>query len=886
MSFGNLFSKNKLAVTHFLNDDVEQFEKVLMDGANVNSPIRGYNYTIFEMACLRPGKSKFIELCLKDKNSAELGIKKNSKTGEYPIHLAALSMDKNNLTALLTANNIKIEQKCNHRTALFMLFERLPESNWKPVFDCIEVLLKKNADINTTNKDNVTPIELLLSRRKDTDAKRMIEKCLELTTVEILPSVGSQIKAVFPDMKLPMKETTNRCAQMLVKAIYSMRNVSQEMCEELTEDDVKIFLVDAVRQGEFERAKVLAESNAMDGTKLKPSMPVCQMLTDCCNRGETKMLKWLLPLVPDQTETTDFLNNPPLLIFIVKRIASERDRSKYLECMKVLLRDPRIEIDRKDEYSLTALHNAVKYELEDVQKLLLANGAYLGGQDRHGCPLVSEINPTLLEQHLDTCVTDNGRNSTDGDYTMKLTFANFLCPEHKCQCAARKHQKGKGHNCPYDDEMLPIVRIAHSPATTRLLRHPVIASILLIKWLRISLFFYLNLIVCSMFFFSFMCFLVFYYRTSCQTADMFIFLVPTILGLAYLAVREITQFVLNPREYIKSTENYIELMLIVSVMTALILHFTSGDDQIRNTAEVCAILLSAVEFTVLLATIPRLSFCTHMVMLKTVAKNFIQCLSLYSMILVAFAICFYTLFRVPSGNSGSITNKESSQTEAANTFNEFGKLSLALLKTAVMMTGELDAASFKFEQSWGFYLVFTLFLFFVPIVLFNLMNGLAVHDAVNPHELMENLEYIYIRPNQGNEIIEPNFNEPQTESIATGSDDVELGLVGHINDSSSLTTDGIGDSVINTFVNLISYVKGPNRMDDAIVGAMQEIVCRRVEACGRTASSEQQTQQILQKLSEEMGAMKHQLAVAADRMKRQLSEEIKNEIKVCLHDAK
>ncbi|KFB54047.1 transient receptor potential cation channel protein painless [Anopheles sinensis] len=140
-------------------------------------------------------------------------------------------------------------------------------------------------------------------------------------------------------------------------------------------------------------------------------------------------------------------------------------------------------------------------------------------------------------------------------------------------------------------------------------------------------------------------------------------------------------------------------------------------------------MLSAVEFTVLLATIPRLSFCTHMVMLKRVAKNFIQCLSLYSMILVGFAISFYTVYRGPIGSGGAHIKTNTTETGESNPFNKFGMLSIALLKTTVMMTGEFDAAELRLHQSWGFYLVFGLFLFFVPIVLHNLMNGLAVNDA-------------------------------------------------------------------------------------------------------------------------------------------------------------
>ncbi|XP_058130296.1 transient receptor potential cation channel protein painless-like [Anopheles ziemanni] len=784
----SLFKDRKQAALEnaLLLSDLKKFQQALKNGARVDLRVRGTNYTIFETACNTKGRHEFISACFNE-NLPDPRLKKNDKTDEYPIHLAALSMDKDNLTALMDGcpqlANV-VEQRYKDRTALFLLFERLSNSNWFKTTQCIQVLLDNGANINTHNRYHVTAIESLL-RGKEVWRKKVLQHFLKTGNVLLNRDLKQKIQKAFPDIKLP--EGDGR--QMQVLMILLDTKSDQECIEnyereankhQFTAEETRTMLSSAITHGKEQMAQKLLEKETNDDER---KALLAHGLLVCCKSGKDHILECLLKkITPDVVEV---INENPLLSMLTKQInGNSTDRSTdkrqcgFFKCMETLLQDSRINVNETDCQEFTALHYAVKYRLEHVQELLLTNGAYLGGKDLFGRALICELNPYLLYQHLNGCVTDNGGNPDDQDYMINVNFRNFQSPKHT-------------------DEMLPIVRLAQSSAGRELLGHPVLASILLIKWLRISVFFYLNLIICSMFFFSFTAFMVFYYGTDSHNLDMWYFLAPAFLGLAYITVREMTQILLNTRSYIRSVENYIELLLIVSAVTALTLHFTSGDAQIRNIAEVCAIMLSAVEFTVLLATIPRLSFCTHMVMLKTVSKNFIQCLALYSMILVGFAISFYTLFRGPNGNGGAMNgNNNATDTDESNPFNEFGMLSMALLKTTVMMTGEFEAAELKLHQSWGYYVLFGLFLFFVPIVLYNLMNGLAVSDATNiqmqseliairqkvfvinscestlkafnrmrkvwnrcfdgqPGEMMNNFEYICISRNTGNRILVP-----------------------------------------------------------------------------------------------------------------------------------
>jgi transient receptor potential cation channel subfamily A protein 1 len=119
-----------------------------------------------------------------------------------------------------------------------------------------------------------------------------------------------------------------------------------------------------------------------------------------------------------------------------------------------------------------------------------------------------------------------------------------------------------------------------------------------------------------------------------------------------------------------------------------------------------AILLAALELVMMTEQHPKLS--TYAVMLKTVSANFFKLLLWYFLLLLAFALSFYILFHDDS----------------------FDNPLKSIFQTIIMLTGELNADSIKFDSSnITSRLIFLLFVFMITIVLFNLLNGLAVGDT-------------------------------------------------------------------------------------------------------------------------------------------------------------
>jgi len=166
-------------------------------------------------------------------------------------------------------------------------------------------------------------------------------------------------------------------------------------------------------------------------------------------------------------------------------------------------------------------------------------------------------------------------------------------------------------------------------------------------------------------------------------------------------------------DYIKRKENWLELLLIVVTFTSC-----SGivvSIEANKHLFVFAILLGWLELVLILGRLPVLSVQTEM--LKKVSLTFLRYMAGYIVLILAFAISFYILFK---------ENEEGDEVVLfANPF-------ISLVKTIVMFAGEFDVSDLPFDTLPGTsHVIFMLFVFFVAIVLLNLLNGLAVGDTRN-----------------------------------------------------------------------------------------------------------------------------------------------------------
>jgi hypothetical protein len=250
----------------------------------------------------------------------------------------------------------------------------------------------------------------------------------------------------------------------------------------------------------------------------------------------------------------------------------------------------------------------------------------------------------------------------------------------------------------------------------------------------LSLLFYTNFIMFSMFMSSLIFFIV-----HCQTiapdertknATYMFFKGFSIVSVVMLIIREFLQCIFSFKNYFKSKMNWFEMTLIILSVFVLLDLF---DDNIQRIIRGITILLAATEFLTLAGTLPNLSVSTHMVILKTVILTFLKSIALYSILLFGFALCFFTIFgpyNAGNKNSTLIIGAEDKEShgDSQEAMNGFINPGVAIIKTLVMLTGEFEFGNLEIQDTSN-YIIFVLFVFIITIVLFNLLNALAVSDT-------------------------------------------------------------------------------------------------------------------------------------------------------------
>ncbi|KAK3888919.1 hypothetical protein Pcinc_007049 [Petrolisthes cinctipes] len=182
-----------------------------------------------------------------------------------------------------------------------------------------------------------------------------------------------------------------------------------------------------------------------------------------------------------------------------------------------------------------------------------------------------------------------------------------------------------------------------------------------------------------------------------------------------LDIREVVQFLQNPLLYFFNVGNLLDATLVFCVPQLLVVSGSEGNVNCclaawqQQVGAVC-VILGWVRFMLFMGQFP--SCGVYIVMFSTVARNVLKFLAMYVFVLIAFALAFYVLLRgLPA----------------------FHSVTISLISSLVMMTGELNYEETFLNGSPDYSLGLTLvllvvFIVLVYIILSNLLVGLAVSD--------------------------------------------------------------------------------------------------------------------------------------------------------------
>jgi transient receptor potential cation channel subfamily A member 1 len=352
--------------------------------------------------------------------------------------------------------------------------------------------------------------------------------------------------------------------------------------------------------------------------------------------------------------------------------------------------------------------NCAAAESEDAALALLERGASLGTRDRTDRMMVQYLDDDVLRKFLDSRITTRKpQNMSDNDFFLVMDYSFLESPK----------------------EMLPIEFISEAPNLQPLIVHPVIASFMFLKWFQLSNIFYLNLLLFSVNTISSCLFFMIVYVEPDQTSDdsmwKLILKTTTIFSFLIFLLKEVGQLLSSPKAYLGSAENYFEIGLLCLMGMALFTPLGDGHDQFRRVITSIFIMGIAFEWTLMFSALPMFTVTNYIVMLKKVAVNFLRMLAFYSVILIAFALSFYTLMGAPVEILGNSTAPSMDTT---------------IFETILMMTGDFGLYADNEENVWIFRIFLIIFILSITIVLMNLLLGLTISDtaAIESHAELHN----------------------------------------------------------------------------------------------------------------------------------------------------
>ncbi|XP_041674060.1 transient receptor potential cation channel protein painless-like [Drosophila eugracilis] len=712
------------------NQDIQRFVAALKGGARADQQI-GLMMNIYEKALSTPGCRSFIRACI------DHGCKVNyynTRLMKTAVSFAADSIDPGNLEALLAFSpegKSQVDIKYEYLTPLNSLADNLTEDNASAVLSCMRFLLECGASPNIVDLRNLTPLHKVLRKKVKAERLELVKLFLAQPDIDIdsfhWGNVRRLLKAEFPELRLP----ENRKSKMeldIKSLLLTLEDGDDDLFEQqfavyksmpgnlLKTDDWEYInlLKDCIRLGRQRALETILSSGV--NINYRTITGNTTLFGVALHWGNSMALKILLATLKVE------LGSSSLLL----RVAIDRLDDKpingfnHQRCFLYLLKSDLVSINETYDDDQGPLAYAVKVRNTFAMKELLKHGAYIGSLNRYETLPIKDMLPEVLEEHFDSCITTNGNSRGEKDFGITIEYKNLIPVGVEVQ-----------------DEMSPITFIAQSEEMRHLLQHPVISTFLFLKWRRLCVGFYLNFILSTVFTFFIIIHTLLRLYDSEYTAFFAVCKYLSYVGIGYLFIREAIQFMISRFRYVKSITNLLECSLIVlSILTCI----KFNDKETERTVAAYTILLVSVDFCLLVGSLPVLSISTHMLMLREVSMNFLKSFSFYSIFVITFSLCFFIIFgKLPEKKdrlAGTTISPET--TESTSSFLEeenkqdfdFTNIFVALIKTIVMMTGELNAGDITFTSVYS-YLFLVIFIMFITIVLLNLLNGLAVNDTQN-----------------------------------------------------------------------------------------------------------------------------------------------------------
>lgn len=709
--------------------------------------------------------------------------------GVFPLHYAIESLCFKNLETLIKAAKANTG---NHKDFFYsiiintksptgdnylsFLIQHMDTGNQDDVCEMIKLMLLNGCNVNHPNIQSETPFFLMLVKFQNCpDKHRLIAFSIDNAKVDFHAHKGADIIRMMEarglggkvaskserkiDMAMMTEQLDNNAQSFFVQLFDEFRVNSKDFHFEITK-----LLQKAIVRGLCRTVTFLVHHGAdINEASVDHKLPKLTPAGLACVFGHHEVLKVLLQEPNLKFRRSDSQVNLLHKILSARNV-HEIDRQK---CFDSLIVDERCTMDiinGADMNDQTPLSLACLHGFNDIAEELLRRGAYIGHNT-----IITNIDKDLLESFLDDCVKCS-TDVSDKNCEVHVDF-RFLMPPNVDD---RVHS-----------EMQSIFSIADNQNLDALILHPVMSIYLALQWRKIASLVYFFLLVHFSFLLFYGWFVVTVYRyeeprnITYKHYQLLVFRdadnnvtknydnwIKTLsfdfiqyewefcicmLGMSLIALNEFVQCVVAFRKYFTKISNYLDLsFVLISAYTFYCYHH-----EVEYVKEVRAttILVIAAQCIQVITQVSALSISLHMTIFKRVCSTFLQTLSLYMILIVAFAMSFHSLHEdeQTGGERLANDNRAESQTprpqilkRIIKTFRmngetiehervqqelNFSGIFSSVIITVRMMTSDFE--NFQFNNNMYHDFLFLLFVILISIVLLNLLNALTISDTNN-----------------------------------------------------------------------------------------------------------------------------------------------------------
>lgn len=621
------------------------------------------------------------------------------------------SLDVGNLKMLLKyyknfeSNEIEFYSIINNRQSnddtnyLHFLAENLNQENFDQISEMIKLLIERGCNINLLNKAQESPLNVLKEKLKTHDLDPEIVHEFKTFQNNHIYEDGYANESFTNDNNY--KNVEFKSERVNINAIILM----------IRSNDKERFLRLFEQFTQVKNAYTFdAHAFMMEQAILNQSLDIVRILLDSPIERNEFSYRSLFKLPPvflacrvEFSEVLSLLlSDDEVQIFkksgetILHEICASKSMSSELKtCFDLAINDERCTVDlinSVDLNGLSAILYSCKNRYDHFTLQLLRNGCYIG--HKH---VLDHMSYNMLKQYLDGCIQTKG-NPNERQTEINISLKFLKAPEFWKS---------------FSLESKPLYDIGQSENLEKLLLHPVLSTFSLVKWYRLNFMIYFNLL----FWFGIMAFLtsfilMFFEPSSaknlkehshfCRFAQLIV---------CILLVFELIQLIYSRGKYFSKLTNWLDLLLIFQLWV-FFFDFYNMDPMYFIYYKVFLIMIMAAQCIQFLSKISVLSLSLHYAIFKKVCLTFLKSFAFYSILIVAFASSFFTLM-----------------SQKKNEENAFSGVMATTITTLRMMLAEFDAGKIKIGEDTFVDSILLLFIFFISIVLFNLLNALAVSDT-------------------------------------------------------------------------------------------------------------------------------------------------------------